>query len=128
LQLDDTNLAYLCDARQREAAPHAAMIRMKLPLRYARLINAAIAGRPAGMTVCIHLCRGNFRVPGRPRAATSRWRGCCSMNLNVDGYFPRVAARCALGDFAPLRHVPRGKKVVLGLVTTKPELRLESVR
>ena len=58
LQLDDTNLAYLCDAKQRESARLRGDDPDQLPLAYARLINAAIADRPVGMTVCIHLCRG----------------------------------------------------------------------
>src|SRR5262249_8154744 len=61
VQLDDTNLAYLCDPKMREGARQRGDAPNELPRRYARLINAAIADRPAGMTVCTHLCRGNFR-------------------------------------------------------------------
>ena len=61
VQLDDTNLAYLCDPKMREGARARGDDPDELPRRYARLINAAIADRPAGMTICTHLCRGNFK-------------------------------------------------------------------
>ena len=118
LQLDDTNLAYLCDARQREAARARGDDPDELPLRYARLINAAIAGRPAGMTVCIHLCRGNFRSSWAAEGGYEPLARVLFNELNVDGYFLEYDDARS-GDFAPLRHVPRGKKVVLGLLTTK---------
>ena len=125
LQLDDTNLAYLCDARQREAARARGDDPDELPLRYARLINAAIAGRPAGMTVCIHLCRGNFRSSWAAEGGYEPVARVLFNELNVDGYFLEYDDARS-GDFTPLRHVPRGKKVVLGLVTTKLNT-LESV-
>ena len=118
LQLDDTNLAYLCDARQREAARARGDDPDELPLRYARLINAAIAGRPAGMTICIHLCRGNFRSSWAAEGGYEPVARVLFNELKVDGYFLEYDDARS-GDFAPLRHVPRGKKVVLGLVTTK---------
>src|SRR4030095_6727343 len=61
LQLDDTNLAYLCDEKMREGARSRGDDPNELPRRYANLINNAIATRPAGMTACVHLCRGNFK-------------------------------------------------------------------
>jgi 5-methyltetrahydropteroyltriglutamate--homocysteine methyltransferase len=118
LQLDDTNLAYLCDARQREAARTRGDDPDELPLRYARLINAAIAGRPAGMTACIHLCRGNFRSSWAAEGGYEPVARALFNELKVDGYFLEYDDARS-GDFAPLRHVPQGKKVVLGLVTTK---------
>jgi 5-methyltetrahydropteroyltriglutamate--homocysteine methyltransferase len=118
LQLDDTNLAYLCDTKLREAARQRGDDPDDLPRRYARLINAAIAGRPAGMTVCVHLCRGNFRSAWVAEGGYEPVAEVLFNELAVDGYFleyddPRS------GDFAPLAHVPRNKTVVLGLVTTK---------
>jgi 5-methyltetrahydropteroyltriglutamate--homocysteine methyltransferase len=118
LQLDDTNLAYLCDARQREAARARGDDPDELPLRYARLINAAIADRPAGMTICIHLCRGNFRSSWAAEGGYEPVARVLFNELKVDGYFLEYDDARS-GDFAPLRHVPQGKRVVLGLVTTK---------
>jgi 5-methyltetrahydropteroyltriglutamate--homocysteine methyltransferase len=118
LQLDDTNLAYLCDEKMREGARARGDDPNGLPRRYARLINAAIAQRPAGMTVCVHLCRGNFKSAWAAEGGYEPVAEVLFNELAVDGYFleyddPRS------GDFRPLRHVPKGKTVVLGLVSTK---------
>jgi 5-methyltetrahydropteroyltriglutamate--homocysteine methyltransferase len=118
LQLDDTNLAYLCDARQREAARARGDDPDELPRRYAHLINAAIARRPAHMRVCIHLCRGNFQSAWVAEGGYEPVARVLFNELNVDGYFLEYDDARS-GDFAPLRHVPAGKTVVLGLVTTK---------
>jgi 5-methyltetrahydropteroyltriglutamate--homocysteine methyltransferase len=118
LQMDDTNLAYLCDAKQREAARARGDDPDELPLRYARLINAAIARRPADMKVCVHLCRGNFRSSWVAEGGYEPVARVLFNELKVDGYFLEYDDARS-GDFAPLRHVPRGKKIVLGLVTTK---------
>jgi len=118
LQLDDTNLAYLCDPKMREGARKRGDDPDELPRRYARLINAAIADRPADMAVCIHLCRGNFKSAWVAEGGYEPVAEVLFNELAVDGYFleyddPRS------GDFAPLRFVPKEKIVVLGLVTTK---------
>jgi 5-methyltetrahydropteroyltriglutamate--homocysteine methyltransferase len=118
VQLDDTNLAYLCDARQREAARQRGDDPDQLPRRYARLINAAIARRPKSLTVCVHLCRGNFRSSWAAEGGYEPVAEVLFNELAVDGYFLEYDDARS-GDFAPLRHVPRGRKVVLGLVTTK---------
>ena len=118
LQLDDTNLAYLCDPVQREAARARGDDPDELPLRYARLINAAIAQRPPGMRICIHLCRGNFKSSWAAEGGYEPVARVLFNELNVDGYFLEYDDARS-GDFEPLRHVPRGKQVVLGLVTTK---------
>jgi 5-methyltetrahydropteroyltriglutamate--homocysteine methyltransferase len=118
LQLDDTNLAYLCDAKMREGARQRGDDPDELPRRYARLINAAIEGRPAGMTVCVHLCRGNFKSAWVAEGGYEPVAEVLFNELKVDGYFLEYDDARS-GDFAPLRHVPRGKTVVLGLVTTK---------
>ena len=125
LQLDDTNLAYLCDAKQRESARARGDDPDELPLRYARLINSAIADRPTGMTICIHLCRGNFRSSWAAEGGYEPVARVLFNELDVEGYFLEYDDARS-GDFAPLRHVPKGKRVVLGLVTTKLN-RLESI-
>jgi len=118
LQLDDTNLAYLCDTKMREGARQRGDDPDELPRRYARLINAAIADRPARMTVCVHLCRGNFKSAWVAEGGYEPVAEVLFNDLEVDGYFLEYDDARS-GDFAPLRHVPKGKTVVLGLVTTK---------
>jgi 5-methyltetrahydropteroyltriglutamate--homocysteine methyltransferase len=118
LQLDDTNLAYLCDTKMREGARARGDDPDELPRRYARLINAAIADRPKGMTVCVHLCRGNFKSAWVAEGGYEPVAEVLFNELAVDGYFLEYDDARS-GDFAPLRHVPKGKTVVLGLVTTK---------
>jgi 5-methyltetrahydropteroyltriglutamate--homocysteine methyltransferase len=118
VQLDDTNLAYLCDEKMREGAKARGDDPNALPLRYARLINAAIADRPRGMTVCVHLCRGNFKSAWAAEGGYEPVAEVLFNELAVDGYFLEYDDARS-GDFAPLRHVPKGKIVVLGLVSTK---------
>ena len=118
LQLDDTNLAYLCDEKMREGARQRGDDPNELPRRYARLINAAIANRPEGMTVCIHLCRGNFKSAWVAEGGYEPVAEVLFNDLQVDGYFLEYDDARS-GDFSPLRFVPPGKTVVLGLVTTK---------
>ncbi|MDQ6923251.1 MAG: 5-methyltetrahydropteroyltriglutamate--homocysteine S-methyltransferase [Pseudomonadota bacterium] len=118
LQLDDTNLAYLCDARMREGARARGDDPDELPRRYARLINAAIADRPPGMTFCVHLCRGNFKSAWVAEGGYEPVAEVLFNELEVDGYFLEYDDARS-GDFSPLRFVPPGKTVVLGLVTTK---------
>ncbi len=124
VQLDDTNLAYLCDGKMREGAKARGDDPDELPRRYARLINAAIAGRPAGMTVCVHLCRGNFKSAWAAEGGYGPVAEVLFNELAVDGYFLEYDDARS-GDFAPLAHVPKGKIVVLGLVSTKLD-RMES--
>ena len=124
LQLDDTNLAYLCDEKMREGARQRGDDPDELPRRYAKLINAAIAERPAGMTACVHLCRGNFKSAWAAEGGYEPVAEVLFNELAVDGYFLEYDDARS-GDFGPLRHVPAGKMVVLGLVTTKLD-RLES--
>ncbi len=89
-----------------------------LPRTYARLINAAIATRPPGMTVCMHLCRGNFESAWLAEGGYEPVAETLFNEIDVQGYFLEYDSSRA-GDFAPLRFVPKGKRVVLGLVTTK---------
>jgi 5-methyltetrahydropteroyltriglutamate--homocysteine methyltransferase len=118
LQLDDTNLAYLCDTKMREGAKARGDDPDELPRRYAKLINAAIATKPASMTVCVHLCRGNFKSAWAAEGGYEPVAEVLFNELEVDGYFLEYDDARS-GDFAPLRHVPKGKTVVLGLVSTK---------
>jgi 5-methyltetrahydropteroyltriglutamate--homocysteine methyltransferase len=118
LQLDDTNLAYLCDEKMREGARQRGDDPNELPRRYAQLINAAIVERPAGMTICVHLCRGNFKSAWVAEGGYEPVAEVLFNDLAVDGYFLEYDDARS-GDFAPLRFVPKTKTVVLGLVTTK---------
>jgi 5-methyltetrahydropteroyltriglutamate--homocysteine methyltransferase len=118
VQLDDTNLAYLCDPKMRDGARKRGDDPNELPRRYARLINAAIAGRSANMTVCTHLCRGNFKSAWVAEGGYEPVAEALFNDLAVDGYFLEYDDARS-GDFSPLRFVPKGKLVVLGLVTTK---------
>lgn len=118
VQLDDTNLAYLCDTKLREGARQRGDDPDELPKRYARLINAAIANRPAGMHIAVHLCRGNFRSSWAAEGGYEPVAEVLFNELAVDSYFLEYDDARS-GDFAPLRHVPKNKIVVLGLITTK---------
>jgi len=118
VQLDDTNLAYLCDPKLREGARQRGDDPNELPRRYAKLINASIKDRPAGMTVCVHLCRGNFKSAWVAEGGYEPVAEALFRDLAVDGYFLEYDDARS-GDFSPLRFVPKGKIVVLGLVSTK---------
>ena len=118
VQLDDTNLAYLCDTKMREGAWQRGEDPDALPRRYAQLINAAIEGRPADLRICVHLCRGNFKSAWVAEGGYELVAEILFNELDVDGYFLEYDDDRS-GDFAPLRHVPKNKTVVLGIVTTK---------
>jgi 5-methyltetrahydropteroyltriglutamate--homocysteine methyltransferase len=118
LQLDDTSLAYLNDPEQREHVNQLGGDGEHQHLTYIRLINAALAGRPAGMTVCTHMCRGNFRSSWVAAGGYDHVAEALFGELAVDGFFLEYDDARS-GGFAPLRFVPKGKIVVLGLVTTK---------
>ena len=118
LQLDDTNLAYLCDPEMRRGVRARGDDPDELPRRYARFINAAIADKPPGLTICVHLCRGNFKSAWVAEGGYEPVAEVLFNELAVDGYFLEYDDERS-GDFAPLRFVPRDKRVVLGLVTSK---------
>lgn len=118
LQLDETNLAYLCDPDQRHAIRDRGEDPDRLPGIYARMINAAIAGRPADMRITMHLCRGNFRSSWIAQGGYEPVAEILFHTIGVDGYFMEYDSERA-GSFQPLRFVPKGKTVVLGLVTSK---------
>ena len=122
LQLDDTNLAYLCDPVMRAGAVERGDDPDALPHAYAALINAAIADRPADLTVAIHLCRGNYRSTWFAAGGYEPVAEVLFSELDVDAYFLEYDDERS-GDFAPLRHLGADRTVVLGLVTSKrPEL------
>jgi 5-methyltetrahydropteroyltriglutamate--homocysteine methyltransferase len=118
LQLDDTNLAYLCDPQQREGARERGEDPDELPRMYARWINESIKTRPAGMCVTIHLCRGNFKSSWAAEGGYEPVAEVLFNELDVDGYFLEYDDDRS-GDFRPLRFVPKDKTVVLGLVSSK---------
>lgn len=118
LQLDDTSLAYLNDPAQRAALVARGEDAEGAHLRYIRQINAAIADRPADMTVTTHLCRGNFRSSWAAEGGYDFVAEALFGELAVDGFFCEFDDERS-GGFEPLRFVPPGKQVVLGLVTTK---------
>lgn len=122
IQLDDTNLAYLCDPEMRQAAADRGDDPNELPRQYAKLINAAIRERADDMTVGIHLCRGNYRSTWFAAGGYEPVAEVLFNELDVDAYFLEYDDERS-GDFAPLRFVPKDKTVVLGLVSSKiPEL------
>ncbi len=118
LQLDDTSLAYLNDPQQREHVHHIGGDPDEQHRLYIRNINAALENKPAGMRVCTHLCRGNFRSAWAASGGYDHVADALFNELNVDGYFLEYDDERS-GGFEPLRFVPKGKFVVLGLVTTK---------
>ena len=118
LQLDDVSFSYLCDPKVLQNFRANGDDPATLAADYAGAINGALIDRPAGMTVAMHTCRGNFRstwfaAGGYQDAVIEQM-----FNTNVDAYFMEYDSERA-GDFSPLRLLPKGKKVVLGLVTTK---------
>jgi 5-methyltetrahydropteroyltriglutamate--homocysteine methyltransferase len=117
LQLDDTTLAYLNDPTQREYMKAQGGAESQ-HLIYIRLINAAVANKPANMTICTHLCRGNFRSSWVASGGYDHVADALFNQLDVDGYFLEYDDERS-GGFEPLRFVPKGKIVVLGLVTSK---------
>ncbi len=118
VQMDDTNLAYLCDPKMQEAARARGDDPAELPHRYASFINRVVARKPAGMTLCTHLCRGNFKSTWAAEGGYEPVAEALLSEMKLDGYFLEYDDERS-GDFRPLRFVPKGKIVVLGLVTTK---------
>jgi 5-methyltetrahydropteroyltriglutamate--homocysteine methyltransferase len=117
LQLDDVSFAYLCDPKFCEGCRLNGDDPKALPRVFADAVNAALRGRPAGMTISMHTCRGNFRSSwvaegGYENIAEAMF------SIDVDGFFMEFDSARA-GSFEPLRWLPAGKRAVLGLVTTK---------
>jgi 5-methyltetrahydropteroyltriglutamate--homocysteine methyltransferase len=118
LQLDDTSLAYLNDPEQRQELAARGDDAEHQHLRYIRQINAALAAKPETMTVTTHMCRGNYRSSWVAEGGYDFVAEALFNDLNVDGFFLEYDDARS-GGFEPLRFVPPGKHVVLGLVTTK---------
>ncbi len=118
LQLDDTSLAYLNDPQQREYVKSIGGDPEAQHRIYIRNINTALDARPAGMRVCTHMCRGNFRSAWAASGGYDHVAEALFNELNVDGFFLEYDDARS-GGFEPLRFVPKSKYVVLGLVTTK---------
>lgn len=118
LQLDDTSLAYLNDPAQREQFAARGGESKTQHLRTIELMNAALSGRPRDMAVTTHMCRGNYRSSWAAEGSYEYVAEALFNELDVDGYFMEFDDERS-GGFEPLRFVPKGKAVVLGLVTTK---------
>jgi 5-methyltetrahydropteroyltriglutamate--homocysteine methyltransferase len=117
LQLDDVAFAYLADEKFRDSCRHNGDDPSQLPQRYVDTINSALRARPAGMTVTLHTCHGNFRSAW----ATEGDYECVAeamFRCDIDGFFMEFDSPRS-GSFEPLRFMPRNRKAVLGLVTTK---------
>ena len=118
LQFDDTSLAYLNDPKQREMIAAQGSDAEHLHESYISHINEALAQRPEGMAVTTHMCRGNFRSSWVAEGGYDFVAEALFGQLDVDGFFMEWDDARS-GGFEPLRYVPKGKQVVLGLVTTK---------
>jgi 5-methyltetrahydropteroyltriglutamate--homocysteine methyltransferase len=118
LQLDDTSLAYLNDPAQRQMIKERGDDAEHQHLRYIKQINAAIAGRPDGMSITTHSCRGNFQSYWAAEGGYDFVAEALFSELDVDGFFLEYDDDRS-GGFEPLRFVPEGKMIVLGLITTK---------
>jgi len=119
LQFDDTAWAYLCSPAELKKARERGLNADRLQQDYARVINMALEGKPADMTVTTHICRGNFRSTWISEGGYEPVAETLLAKLNYDGYFLEYDSARA-GGFEPLRFLPKGDKiVVLGLVTTK---------
>jgi 5-methyltetrahydropteroyltriglutamate--homocysteine methyltransferase len=118
LQLDDISLAYLNDPAQREQVSKMGEDGEHAHIRHIKTLNQTLANKPPGMSICTHLCRGNFRSSWAASGGYDHVAEALFGELNVDGYFLEFDDARS-GTFAPLRFVPKGKKVVLGLLTSK---------
>jgi 5-methyltetrahydropteroyltriglutamate--homocysteine methyltransferase len=118
LQLDEVNFTYLCDPKLREFVANRGEDPRALPHIYAGMINATISDLPADMTVAMHLCRGNFRSTFVASGGYEPVADILFNEIKINAYFMEYDSERA-GSFEPLRFVPMGKTVVLGLVTSK---------
>jgi 5-methyltetrahydropteroyltriglutamate--homocysteine methyltransferase len=118
VQMDDTNMAYLCDEKMRAAARQRGDDPDELPHRYAGFINKVVALKPPGMTLAMHLCRGNFKSTFAAQGNYEPVAEALLKEMKLDAIFMEYDDDRS-GDFRPLRYVSKDKIVVLGLVTTK---------
>jgi 5-methyltetrahydropteroyltriglutamate--homocysteine methyltransferase len=118
VQMDDTNLAYLCDPKMREAARARGDDPAQLPHRYADFINRVVAHKPADMLLALHLCRGNFMSTFAASGDYEPVAEALLSEMDIDAYFLEYDDARS-GDFRPLRFLQKGKTAVLGLITSK---------
>jgi len=119
LQFDDVNLSYLCDNSMRDKITQRGDSPEATLETWARILSAALADRPADLTVTTHICRGNFRSSWIAQGGYEAIADVLFNRLDYDGYFLEYDTERA-GGFEPLRYVPKGtKRIVLGLITTK---------
>jgi methionine synthase II (cobalamin-independent) len=118
LQLDEVFVAMLCDEKYREKMVARGDDPDALLQLYAQLINTAVADAPADMTVTLHLCRGNFKSTYMGAGGYATVEEVLFNEIDVDGYFMEYDDERS-GGFEPLRALPKGKRVALGIVTTK---------
>ena len=118
IQLDDTSIAFICDPQHREYVRSWGEDPMRLLETYAQRINETIAGLPADVTVTLHQCRGNREGNWAAEGGYEPVADVLFNRINVNGYFLEYDTARA-GGFGPLRLLPKGKRVVLGLVSTK---------
>jgi len=118
LQMDDTNLAYLCDPEIRKRTSERGDDPDVLTHLYCRLVNDAIRDRPDDMVITVHLCRGNFKSAWVAQGGYEPVAEILFNDMAIDGFFLEYDDERS-GDFAPLRFMPEGKAVVLGLMSSK---------
>ena len=118
LQFDDTNLAYLCDPDIRARTKARGDDPDALAHLYCRLVNDSIRDRPPAMTVCVHLCRGNFRSAWVAKGGYEPVAEILLNEMEIDGFFLEYDDERS-GDFAPLRFAPKRAAIVLGLMSSK---------
>ncbi|MDP7241345.1 MAG: 5-methyltetrahydropteroyltriglutamate--homocysteine S-methyltransferase [Rhodospirillales bacterium] len=122
VQIDDTNFSHACDAKFQDRYRNLGEDPDEIPHIFARMIADVVRGRPDGMTICLHLCHGNFRSSWASEGGYEHVADAVFRETGIDAFFLEFDTPKS-GDFAPLRYVPEDKTVVLGLVTTKhPEL------
>jgi 5-methyltetrahydropteroyltriglutamate--homocysteine methyltransferase len=127
LQLDEISFAFLCDATIRERIRADGLDPDRVTADYARVVDAIAAGAPESMTVTVHTCRGNFQSMWMAEGGYERVASSVFDQPHVDGYFLEYDSDRA-GGFEPLKYIPKDKKVVLGLVSSKkPELESKDV-
>ena len=127
IQLDEITFAFLCDAQVRDRVRADGLDPDQLTRDYARIVNDIAAGAPETMTVTVHTCRGNFQSMWMAEGGYERVAGVVFNQPDVDGYFLEYDSDRA-GGFEPLKYIPKHKKVVLGLVSSKkPELESKDV-
>jgi 5-methyltetrahydropteroyltriglutamate--homocysteine methyltransferase len=118
LQIDDVSFACLCDAGIRAQVQRDGEDPAKLPSKYAAVINSLLQDRPASLGVTMHTCRGNHASMWMAEGGYDAVAEAVFSETNVEGFFLEYDTARA-GGFEPLRFVPKGKKVVLGLFSTK---------